>query len=282
MTKIDQVAVIGLGTIGLKLAEYLASKGIKVKAYNWRNLSEKRLQFEANLEKKVKYEKIGLDAIDIIRSRVEFTNQIEAVCGSDLLIDATAENYEVKRAVYRELAHESRALLATTTSSLCLDKLALEYHQDLFFGLHFFNPPTRMKLIELSFPDAFDEAKKATIYKFLSALDDKCVVEVPAIQGYIVNRLLFIYINAAAQFLESNGIEAQTIDTAIKLGTNAPMGPLELSDYIGTDVTLNILSTLWRDTSDERYRPAKVFCEFVERGLLGRKGGKGFYDYQNK
>jgi len=275
------VGVVGLGVIGLKLVEYLALEGYDVVAYNWRNGEAKRHQLSVNLDKKVKYEKVSMEVLERVKGRVLFTSEYKDLSKCWMVVDASKEDYSVKKKLYSELAgHMAKdAILASTTSSLSLQTLSTYFDKDRFVGIHFFNPPTKMKLVEVAFLDPENKNLYAAVYKFLKTLSDKKVIEIPPIQGYIVNRLLFIYINAAVAFQEESGLPAQSIDEAMRFGTNVPMGPLELSDYIGNDVTLEILKEFHKSLNDTKYKPADSLVKMVEEGKLGKKTKVGFYNY---
>lgn len=281
-----KIAIVGLGTIGIKLVEYFADKGFSVVGCNLRNISEKRELFNRNLEKKVKYDKISLESLELIKARVNFTEKIDDCCGADLVIESVIEDYEAKINCFRSLSVaglNSKTLIATTSSSLSLSRIMEESGIPDIIGLHFFNPPTKMKLIELAFPDNYSIEKRDALQSILNLLDDKMVIEMPLIQGFIVNRILFANINFAIEFMRTNNFDPSTIDAAMKMGTNAPMGPLELSDYIGNDVSFQILKTLNEDLKDSRYSPDPLLVDLVTAGKLGRKTGSGFYNYsQNR
>lgn len=275
-----KIGIVGLGTIGIKLVEYLAEKGFDVVAFNWRNIEEKERIYRANLDKKVKYEKIGLNALEPMLSRVKFAGDLTELAEVELIIDSSAEEYAIKKAIYASIAALGRGhIIATTTSSLSLERLSEYYSPEKLVGLHFFNPPTKMKLVELAFlPTNSPEAQK-TVYRMLQKLDDKKIIELPPIQGYIVNRLLFLYMNAAFCLMDQYGLDCVTVDDAMKAGTNMPMGPCELSDYVGNDITLDILKQFYEAFDEEPYKPSSLIVAKVEAGELGRKTKKGFYPY---
>jgi 3-hydroxybutyryl-CoA dehydrogenase len=277
-----QIGIAGLGTIGSKLVEYLSEKGFEVVAYNWRNIEEKHMQFEKTLEKKVQYNKVSYENMELIKNRVTFTDKIENLRASHILIESLREDYNIKTSFYSRVKDvlQSNYILATTTSCLSLERLSLDVNRSRFLGLHFFNPPTKMRLIELSFVNDECEVKEQ-IYHFLSMLDDKKVIEIPPIQGYIVNTILLANINFSIEFQNDSGIPFKDIDEAMKLGTNCPMGPFELSDYIGNDVTLQILDELFSSLGKNIYKPTNTLKEMVRENKLGRKTGEGFYKYGN-
>ncbi len=277
------IAVLGLGTIGIKLVEYLADKGFRIIAYNARNIEQKEKSFLGNIEKKVRYDKISMESIEPIKARVRFTEDLVECKSADMIIECIKEDYETKAVMFRmlsglDIGHEK--IIATTTSSLSLERLIAESGIRDIVGLHFFNPPTRMRLVEISYPAEFSDSKRNHLQEILNRLDDKLIVEMPIVQGYIVNRILFAYINFAIEFMRVNGFAPDTVDAAMKAGTNVPMGPLELSDYIGNDITFQILKAFANEIQDSRYIPDPTLVELVSSNKLGRKSGEGFYNYR--
>jgi len=187
-----KIGVVGLGTIGIKLIEYLSEKNFEVIAYNYRNIDLKKNKFLKNIERKIKFGKIDLIRYESIVKNVNFSDQLKELYNCQLVIDSSKEDYDVKKNLYEKLISlmDKKAVLATTTSSLNIIKLSKFYDLNRFVALHFFNPPTKMKLIELVFLKNTSLEIRNFIYKFLNVLDDKKVIELPPIQGYVVNRLL--------------------------------------------------------------------------------------------
>lgn len=277
-----KIGIAGLGTIGFKLVEYLSEKGFDVVAYNWRNLTEKIRRFSTTLVKKAQSNKIDYNDIELIKKRVTFSDSIEDLKDCFIVIESLMEDYKIKEDFYKEFIRivGSNYTLGTTTSCLSLEKLSVSLNRANYFGLHFFNPPTKMKLIEVSFLDNNVELREKA-FRFLNMLDDKKIIEIPPIQGYIVNSILFANINFAINFHLNTNIAIKDIDEAMKLGTNNPMGPFELSDYIGNDVSFQILNELYNSLRREEYKPTKLLMDMVENKKLGRKTGEGFYSYSN-
>jgi 3-hydroxybutyryl-CoA dehydrogenase len=195
-----------------------------------------------------------------------------AACG--VIVEAIAEEIDAKRGLYDRLAEllPADTVLATTTSSLSVTELATASGRaDRFGALHVFNPVERMKLVELSFPNAASDRTRQTLHGLCEALG-KTAVEVPDSAGFVVNKLLFPYLFDAVRLLERNGIDPESIDTCMKLGAGHPMGPLALLDFVGLDVAVAIGESIGADI------PARV-RELIAEGRLGRKAGAGFYDY---
>jgi 3-hydroxybutyryl-CoA dehydrogenase len=205
---------------------------------------------------------------------VDVVTDIEELADSSLVIEAVVEDLQVKRHLLGELGEllPDEALLATTTSSLPIPELAAASRRpDRFAGIHVFNPVTKMKLVELAFPNEASDETRRRARKFCDALD-KTAVEVPCLPGFVVNRLLFPYLFSAVQLLEESGIEPKAIDDCMRLGAGHPMGPLALLDYVGLDVSTAIGEELGVEI------PARV-RELMSEGKLGKKSGAGFFEY---
>jgi 3-hydroxybutyryl-CoA dehydrogenase len=200
--------------------------------------------------------------------------ELSELSSCPIVVEAVSEDPETKRRLYELLAEvlDDEAVLATTTSSLSVSELAeASGRPDRFGALHVFNPVDRMKLVELSFPDAASDDTKRRLHELCEQLD-KTAVEVPDAAGFVVNKLLFPYLFDAVRLLERDGLEPKAIDTCMKLGAGHPMGPLALLDFVGLDVAVAIGESIGADVPD-RVR------ELIADGKLGRKAGEGFYEY---
>jgi 3-hydroxybutyryl-CoA dehydrogenase len=271
---LKQVGVLGLGTIGSKLAVYLASLGLEITAFCHRETDAHRQALASIASRRYKGD-TG------IVERLILTDKLENLQALPLIIDATHESYETKQEIYNELHSicQPGTILASTTSSLDLHKLAGYYRADSFFGFHVFNPPDKMQLIELAYDEAVSLLCRKAIEDLKALLPEKVIIELPIIQGYVTNRLLFLYLNAAYNYHLETGIDFGKIDQCMKYGTNVPMGPFLLSDYIGTDICLEILEQFYSALQRPEYKPSPLLLETVAIGKLGRKSGRGFYDY---
>jgi 3-hydroxybutyryl-CoA dehydrogenase len=215
-------------------------------------------------------------------ARIRTTQELPELGLSTLVIEAVSEQEHVKRKLLGSLgeALDDDALIATTTSSLRVSELALAAGSpELFFGLHVFNPVTRMELVELCFPDAAAGSTRERAAAFCKAIG-KRAIEVPDEPGFVVNRLLFPFLFDAVRLLERTGLSPDEIDACMKLGASHPMGPLELLDLIGLDVAEAIGEALYADTGDPGHRPPGRIKQLVGNGRLGRKSGAGFFEYR--
>lgn len=271
----EKMSVIGLGTIGSKLIVYLLGKGVSITAYTRSDVKSKSESICSFLKRK-----FPEDADNLI-SKLLITNDINMLRNINIIFDATYEDYDVKEKLYGQLKEilDKDSIIATTTSSLDLNKLEKFSNPLTLIGFHVFNPPDKMRLVEINLPANPTIDIDGFVHNIQQIMDDKEFVFIPRIQGYICNRLLFIYINAAFNYHQATGISISDIDKAMELGTNVPMGPFRLSDYIGNDVTLSILEQFHKELGDEAYKPSNLIVKMVNEGSLGRKVGKGFYAY---
>lgn len=279
-----KVGILGAGTMGKQLALLCVSNGMEVVVWNHRLNAgfEKDFRRLALIESKLG--NLSKEVINDVTEQVQYVNDMSIMASCDLLIEAAKENYEIKANIFNNLNSiiKESTVVSSCTSTLSITALgSLFTNPTRFLGVHFFNPPMSMKLVEVVKGEHTSEETVTSIQQFLKVLAKKPII-LPETPGFIVNRLLFPMINEAI-FLLSEGIaDAKTIDNCLKMGANHPMGPLELADLIGLDVCLSILETLVDETGDSKYRPAPLLKKYVRANKLGRKVGIGFYPYRRR
>ena len=278
-----KISIIGGGTMGGDIAQLFAQKGYDVVLRARSDEANARYQAKLNksLGRLAEKGKITEEDKAATLSRVTFTTDIKAVADSDLVIEALIEDLKIKEEYLKNLDSicKKEAIIATNTSSISITKLAAFTNRpDKFIGMHFFNPATVMKLIELIKGTKTSSETYNTI-KELSIAIGKDPVEVNDSPGFVVNRILIPMINESADVLMRGVASAEDIDKSMMLGTNHPMGPLALSDLIGNDTVLNIMNVIYTETKDEKYKPCPLLEKMVKDNQLGRKTGKGFHTY---
>jgi 3-hydroxybutyryl-CoA dehydrogenase len=282
---IEKIAVIGCGQMGLGIAESAASHGVQVIAVKLTpgDLEVARRRIQKGLDRRVERGKLAPDARDAIMSRIAFTSDLSQIGDAEIVIESCVEELASKCEILSKAEEHMAddAILASNTSSLKLRELgrALKRPQR-FLALHFFNPVPAMKLVEVSGTPETAAQVRETASAFCTQID-KTAVQIQDTPGYVVNRLLVPYMLHAIETLEMGVASAESIDTAMKLGCGHPMGPLALADLIGLDVVVAMAKTMQTELRDGRYKAPALLRRLVLGGHLGRKTGRGIYDYAN-
>ena len=280
----EKIFVLGAGTMGSGIVQAFAQKGYEVIV---RDIKDEFVQrglsgINKNLSKLVSKGKMTEETKEEILSRISGTTDMNLAADCDLVVEAAIENMKIKKEIFAELDGicKKETILASNTSSLSITEVASATSRpDKVIGMHFFNPAPVMKLVEIirgmaTSQETFDAVKN------LSLEIGKEPVEVKEAPGFVVNRILIPMINEASFILQEGIASVEDIDTAIKFGANHPMGPLALGDLIGLDVCLAIMDVLYNETGDNKYRASSTLRKYVRAGWLGRKSGRGFYNYK--
>ena len=277
----EKIFVLGAGTMGAGIVQAFAQKGYEVIVRDIKDEFVERgiAGINKNLSKLVSKGKMTEEAKEDILSRISGTTDMNLAADCDLVVEAAIENMKIKKEIFAELDKicKPETILASNTSSLSITEVASATSRpEKVIGMHFFNPAPVMKLVEIirgmaTSQETFDAVKELSL--------NKVPVEVAEAPGFVVNRILIPMINEASFILQEGIASVEDIDTAMKFGANHPMGPLALGDLIGLDVCLAIMDVLYNETGDTKYRASSTLRKYVRAGWLGRKTGRGFYNY---
>jgi 3-hydroxybutyryl-CoA dehydrogenase len=283
---IEKVGVIGAGQMGMGIAHVLALAGIDVvlEDINPDALAAARGTIEKNMHRQASRGMIKDDAVAPALARIRASTSLDDMQDREFVIEAATEDEAIKRKIFADLCPRlsKTAMLASNTSSISITRLAASTDRpERFIGVHFMNPAPLMQLVEVIRGIATDDATFQAALEMVRRVG-KTVAYAEDFPAFIVNRILMPMINEAVYTLYEGVGNVEAIDTAMKLGANHKMGPLELADFIGLDTCLSVMQVLYEGLADSKYRPCPLLVKYVEAGWLGKKTGRGFYDYRGE
>jgi 3-hydroxybutyryl-CoA dehydrogenase len=283
---IERVGVIGAGQMGNGIAHVCALAGYDVilEDLNAEALKRARTTIENNLNRQAARNIIAADSVPAALARIRTSQNLDDMADRDIVIEAATEEEAVKRRIYQDLCPRlpGTTMLATNTSSISVTRLAASTDRpEKFIGLHFMNPAPVMQLVEVIRGIATDDATYQAALEIVKRVG-KTAAYAEDFPAFIVNRILMPMINEAVYTLYEGVGNVDAIDTAMRLGANHRMGPLQLADFIGLDTCLSVMQVLYEGLADSKYRPCPLLVKYVEAGWLGQKTGRGFYDYRGE
>ena len=282
---IERIGVIGAGLMGSGIAEVSAKAGLDVVVIEASDAAAKagKARIEKSLERAVRAEKMDAAEQVAILDRLKFESEIDALTDRQLVVEAIIENEEAKTSVFRQVdkvVEDEHAIFASNTSSIPIMKLAMVTQRpEQVIGIHFFNPVPVLHLVEIVTSLHTSERTQALAQTYASETLGKRVIHSTDRAGFIVNALLIPYILSAIRMFESGFASKEDIDQGMVTGCAHPMGPLALADLIGLDTTMAVAESLYEEFKEQLYAPPPLLARMTEAGLLGRKAGRGFYDY---